>query len=130
MPEYTYETAEKVELWRTQWFDQSPKVDDPAWYYRCDTLFEAIDALREDSEMGSAAYAVQERETELSDAKISVLEFERKKLMEAVDILYGVLTKELYDQLHTEQPETEQLAQLVHHELWHVSTHEQRMVQA
>ena len=40
-------------------------------------------------------------------------------LSTAVDILYMTLTKDLYDQLHEEQPEVEALAQQVHHKLAH-----------
>jgi hypothetical protein len=47
-------------------------------------------------------------------------------LATAVDILYGTLTKELYDQLHEEQPEVEALAQQVHYNLWHAGRTEFR----
>lgn len=54
--------------------------------------------------------------------------FTAKELMEAVDLLFAHFTKELYDQLREDAPEVYDLCQRVHHELWHATTHEERMV--
>ena len=50
------------------------------------------------------------------------------KLAEAIDTLFGWMDAQQTRSLEQEEPEVYELCQWVHHDLWHSTTHEQRMM--